>query len=64
MRNFKISLVFISLISLSCSLPVKETSSSTEKPNEHKKENDDSPTHNLENIIGMLMKLQIWNFQK
>lgn len=53
MRNYKISLVFISVLIISCfSLPVKETSSSTEKPNDHKKDNDDSPTHNLENIIG------------
>lgn len=53
MRNFEISLVFVSVLIFSCSsLPVKETSSSTEKPNDHKKENDDSPTHNLENIIG------------
>lgn len=55
MRNFKISLTLIFVLILSCySLPVKETSSSTstERPNDHKKDNDDSPTQNLENIIG------------
>lgn len=60
MRNFEISLIFISaIIGICFSLPVKESSSSTEKPsNNHHSKEDDSPQHNLENIIGELKKEQ------
>lgn len=59
MKKFEISLIFISvLICYSTSLPVKESKpSSTEKdPNDHHGKDEDSPTHNLENIIGEINK--------
>jgi hypothetical protein len=67
MKKIIFSLLFISvLIFNASSLPVKEAPTSTEKdPNAHKKE-DDSPTHNLENIIGKreMKKIQTSSFSR
>lgn len=46
------------LIQLSDQLPVKEPKSTEKDPNKH--EEGDSPTHNLENVIGKLF-VSIWN---
>lgn len=59
MKLFLLGLSLV-LVNLTHSLPVKE-STTTKDPNEHKPEGD-SPTQNLENIIGKSKSVVIKSF--
>jgi hypothetical protein len=52
MSRLFVFVIFGFLLQLSHQLPVKEAASTEKDPNAHG-EDKDSPTHNLENIIGM-----------